>query len=245
MDTKDKPVWFVDGNRLPGEEDKIIIDFNHSQAFVFELDRNLYKQFAKSIPIKIHTRYPKKKYKPVIDEKKEPEFDVEVQQEMLGFSLLNMKELLEKNSQRELNQRYYVFEYDDKHLQHYSVYWPLKDEQSRITALVKEVEKEKLSKQKKPEDPLDGVTAGKKPAAGGKKPAAVDPKKKKPAGGGKKGKEEDEVKIVVPSWDTNKRTVICYEQDRLARHGINNFTTNQTKLMVAGNIDLAVGVQLF
>lgn len=235
-------MWFVDGNRLSGDEDKLVIDFNHTQPFVFELDRHLYKQFVKSVPVKIFTRYPKKKFKPVVDEKKEPEFDIEVQQEMLGFALLDLSPLLKNNAAVEQNQKYQLYEYDEKHLNHYSIYWPVKDEQTRVAKLAEEVEKERLSKQKKPEEPVD-VPGAKKGAAAAKKPA-VDPKKKKPAQAGKKGKEEEEQKIVVPTWPVNPRKVVCYEVDRLARHGPNKFDNKHTKVMVAGAIELAAGITI-
>lgn len=238
-------MWFVDGIRLPGDEDKLVIDLNHSQPFVFELDRNLYKQFLKAVPVKLFTRYPKKNFKPVVDEKKEPEFDIEVHQEMLGFALIDLSPLLKNNQSVEQNQKYSVFEYDEKHLNYYSIYWPVKDEQARVAKLADEVEKEKerLAKLKKPDEPAD-LAAGKKGAAGTKKPAAVAAAQKKKPAAAKKGKEEEEPKITVPSWPQHPRTVVCYEADRLARHGPHRFDGKQNKIMVAGGVELAAGVVL-
>lgn len=133
--------------------------------------------------------------------------------------------------------KYPVFQYDQETLYHYNVFWPHPEESKRAEQSAGLIEQERQQRYfKKPEDdePL------KKDGKGAKKP---DPKKKKPALG--KNKVEDEIKIEVPNWPQNTRQAIAYQSDDIAKEGMDNYSTSDTKFLVAGPSLLSVAVKIF
>ena len=234
-------MWVNQGIR--GDDEKLAIDFKHEGRFIFELDRSLMKQFMRGVAIKIWHKYPVKIFKPQVDEKKEPEFDIQVKEEMLGFCVLSLKPFGNDYKLMELNQKLPVYEYGASLLNHYNIYWPHPEEVANAGKHQADIEKLKTEKYaKKPEEELekakDGKQAPKKPDQKKKKPAA-------PAGGqAKKGAPvEEEVKVTIPAYPVNERKVIQYAEDQIAREGINNYKS--LKWLVSGSILLATSVKLY
>lgn len=220
------------------DEEKVTVNFNHVSYLVFELDRALLQEFYKSFPIKIWGKYPIKKFKPQPDEKKEPEFDIIHKEEMVGFAIISLESVRIEVDRIEFNMKYPIFEYGTDSLHYYNVFWPHPEEQKRIEQEKESVEKERKDKYtKKPTEEEEGA---KKDGKGIKKP---DPKKKKPAPG-KKGQEE-EIKIDIPDWPVNSRSVIAYQADEIARDGTDNYPTKESRFLVAGQSLLSVGIKIF
>lgn len=236
MDTKDRPVWANEGIR--SDDEKLTINFNQLYHLVFELDRDLLRQFFRSFPIKIWRKYPVKKFKPQIDEKKEPEFDIEHKEDLLGFVVVSPDILRTDCEKTQIEKKYPVFQYGLESLYYYNVFWPHPDESKRAEQSASRIEEERHERYfKKPEDDEPVKKDGK----GVKKP---DPKKKKPAQQGKKP-AEDEVKIEIPSWPVDDRKAIAYNADEIAKEGMDNYSVQSTQFLVAGPALLSVSIKIF
>lgn len=205
---------------------------------MFELERDLLRQFNRCFAVKVWKKFPIKKFKPQIDEKKEPEFDIEHKEEMVGFAIISLQKLKDDINLNQIQEKYPIFEYDSSSLRHYNVFWPHKDELKRVEQAKEEIEKERQAKYSKKNEEEDAVK--KDPKA--KKP---DLKKKKPAATGGKKVQEEEVKLEQLGWPLNTRKVIAYQRDEIAKEGLDNYSAKETQYFVSGNSSLAVSIKIF
>ena len=96
-------MWTKEG--LRSDDERLTLDFKLDYYLTFELDRDLLRQFSRSFAIKIWKKYPVKKFKPQIDEKKEPEFDIEHREEMAGFAVVSLQKLQENSDLTQLQEK--------------------------------------------------------------------------------------------------------------------------------------------
>lgn len=213
-----------------------MIDFKHSQKFSFDLDRSLVGQFNKEIPISIWRKYPVKNFKPVEDEKKPPEFDIEVKQDMLGFAVVSLKPFLTDNLKQEHCLKYPVFEYQERTLRHYNIFWPHPKETEHKETFKEAIEEVRAEKYSKPvEEQPTGKTGAQKPGA--KKPA--------PAASKKKGQAAPQAVTIPRSpYPLQERDTILYTGDVLARAGINNYSKEDFQWLVAGTANLSLKINI-
>ena len=227
------------------DEEKITLDFKSDNYLAFELDRLLYKQLQRGIIIKIWKRFPVKNFKPQPDEKKDPEFDISIEECMLGFVVINLSEFVKDCKLDEIKFKYPVFEYSEDFLKYYNIYWPNKREPAYKESHKEEIESQRKEKySKKIEEDL-GKKDQKGP--GGAPPKKPDPKKKKPTGpatGGKKVQEE-EVKIVPKDYPIHSRSEILYTDDYTGKQPIDSYKEKQGKVIVAGSSLLSVFAKIY
>ena len=224
------------------DDEKITLDFKSDTRFVFETDRELYKQLDRSFVVKVWKSYPVKEFKPQVDEKKEPEFDLQVKEEMLGFAIISLQQFITDNSKSEISLKYPIFEYDQHFLKYYNLYWSNNLEQKFVAdnkELVEKLRQEKYFKKLEEEE----AVAGKKDQKASIK--KTDPKKKKPAAGpGGKKVQEEEVKVAVPEFEVSARASILYCEDIIAKAGSNNYGEKESRLLVSGPSMLSVSVTI-
>lgn len=223
------------------DDEKITLDFKSDTRLVFETDRELLKQLERSFVVKVWRKFPVKDFKPQVDEKKEPEFDLLVKEELLGFAVVSLHQFVTDNSKTEISLKYPLFEYGPAAFKYYNLYWPNTLEQKYVEAHKDLVEKMKQDKYfKKPEEEVEAAGGKKDPRAAAKKP---DPKKKKPAAGpGGKKVVEEEVKVAVPAFEVSPRAAVLYCEDFIAKTGANCYSESDSKLLVAGPSLLSISV---
>lgn len=171
-----------------------------------------------------------------MDEKKEPEFDIELKSEMMGFAVLDFQALADDDMRQVLQLKYPLFEYDnDRMTAFYNIYWPHKEESKRVAAQQDAITKLRNEKYKKEEE-TDKTGKGKKPEVKKKKPV-VPP--------GKKGQAVEEPKVEIPKWEKNQRSVIAYTEDVVGKHPVDEYSNAETRFLVAGEALLSVELKIF
>lgn len=224
------------------DDEKITLDFKSDPRFVFETDRELYKQLARSFVVKVWKKYPVKEFKPQVDEKKEPDYDLHVNEEMLGFAVVSLQQFISDNSKSDISLKYPIFEYGQTALKYYNLYWPNTIEQKFVNDHKELVEKLRQEKYFKKSEEEEAVTGKKDPKGSLKKP---DPKKKKPAAGpGSKKVQEEEIKVTVPEFEVCSRSSILHCEDIIAKAGADNYSEKDSKLLVAGPTLLSISVSI-
>lgn len=211
------------------------LDFNQVHPFYLELDTQLLADFHKGCLLKVFRNYPVKKYKPQIDEKKEPEFDIELRSDMLGFCVLDFQSLADDDMKQVLQLKYPLFEYENERTTaFYNIYWPHKEEGKRVSAQSELIHKLRNDKYKKEEE-TDKTGKGKKPEIKKKKPVVQT---------GKKGQNAEEPKVDIPKWEKNSREVIAYTEDVVGKYPVDEYSLAETKFLVAGEALFSVELRL-